>query len=195
MAEFAAALRNLKSGALLFLLTFFLLPCNHQIIRHQPASLLTPPTPAACQAPLQPITTILFPSPTLDPLGLQTTEIGESQTAGKQISQASAGFPGFREASWCCLFCHGFATFLWTFLSPVLAMGGFGLDYLPATSSSSESSWHQSSAPSGTWAAQGPPAMEDSSAVLMESLKVCLTDTVLRNWVLVYGARRSGDER
>ncbi|XP_075363962.1 nonsense-mediated mRNA decay factor SMG7 isoform X4 [Mycteria americana] len=51
------------------------------------------------------------------------------------------------------------------------AMGGFGLDYLPATSSSSESSWHQSSTPSGTWAAQGPPAMEDSSAVLMESLK------------------------
>uniref|UniRef100_A0A8C3DFF7 Nonsense-mediated mRNA decay factor n=1 Tax=Corvus moneduloides TaxID=1196302 RepID=A0A8C3DFF7_CORMO len=51
------------------------------------------------------------------------------------------------------------------------AMGGFGLDYLPATSSSSESSWHQSSAPSGTWTAQGPPAMEDSSAVLMESLK------------------------
>ncbi|XP_010578984.1 PREDICTED: protein SMG7 isoform X2 [Haliaeetus leucocephalus] len=51
------------------------------------------------------------------------------------------------------------------------AIGGFGLDYLPATSSSSESSWHQSSAPSGTWAAQGPPAMEDSSAVLMESLK------------------------
>ncbi|XP_010134467.1 PREDICTED: protein SMG7 isoform X3 [Buceros rhinoceros silvestris] len=51
------------------------------------------------------------------------------------------------------------------------AMGGFGLDYLPATSSSSESSWHQSSTPSGTWAAQGPPAVEDSSAVLMESLK------------------------
>uniref|UniRef100_A0A8B9F0I9 Nonsense-mediated mRNA decay factor n=1 Tax=Amazona collaria TaxID=241587 RepID=A0A8B9F0I9_9PSIT len=51
------------------------------------------------------------------------------------------------------------------------AMGGFGLDYLPATSSSSESSWHQTSTPSGTWAAQGPPAMEDSSAVLMESLK------------------------
>ncbi|XP_009992953.1 PREDICTED: protein SMG7 isoform X3 [Chaetura pelagica] len=51
------------------------------------------------------------------------------------------------------------------------AMGGFGLDYLPATSSSSESSWHQSSTPSGTWAAQGPPSMEDSSAVLMESLK------------------------
>ena len=66
-------------------------------------------------------------------------------------------------------------------------MGGFGLDYLPATSSSSESSWHQSSAPSGTWAAQGPPAMEDSSAVLMESLKVCLTETVLRNGCLSVG--------
>ncbi|XP_038268902.1 protein SMG7 isoform X4 [Dermochelys coriacea] len=50
------------------------------------------------------------------------------------------------------------------------AMGGFGLDYLPATSSSSESSWHQTSTPSGTWAAHGP-TMEDSSAVLMESLK------------------------
>ncbi|XP_077188734.1 nonsense-mediated mRNA decay factor SMG7 isoform X2 [Paroedura picta] len=50
------------------------------------------------------------------------------------------------------------------------AMGGFGLDYLPATSSSSESSWHPSSTPSGTWAAHGP-AIEDSSAVLMESLK------------------------
>lgn len=62
-----------------------------QIIQHQPASLLTPPTPAACQAPLQPITTILFLSPTLDPLGLQTTETGESQTAGKQISQQWEG--------------------------------------------------------------------------------------------------------
>ncbi|XP_074858627.1 nonsense-mediated mRNA decay factor SMG7 isoform X2 [Carettochelys insculpta] len=50
------------------------------------------------------------------------------------------------------------------------AMGGFGLDYLSATSSSSESSWHQTSTPSGTWAAHGP-SMEDSSAVLMESLK------------------------
>ncbi|NXR05887.1 SMG7 protein, partial [Semnornis frantzii] len=59
----------------------------------------------------------------------------------------------------------------WKTDKPGKSMGGFGLDYLPATSSSSESSWHQSSTPSGTWAAQGPPAMEDSSAVLMESLK------------------------
>ncbi|XP_031291471.1 nonsense-mediated mRNA decay factor SMG7 isoform X11 [Camelus dromedarius] len=49
------------------------------------------------------------------------------------------------------------------------AMGGFGIDYLSATSSS-ESSWHQASTPGGSWAGHGP-SMEDSSAVLMESLK------------------------
>ncbi|XP_048214013.1 nonsense-mediated mRNA decay factor SMG7 isoform X8 [Perognathus longimembris pacificus] len=49
------------------------------------------------------------------------------------------------------------------------AMGGFGVDYLSATSSS-ESSWHQANTPSGTWTGHGP-SMEDSSAVLMESLK------------------------
>ncbi|XP_041518458.1 protein SMG7 isoform X5 [Microtus oregoni] len=49
------------------------------------------------------------------------------------------------------------------------AMGGFGVDYLSATSSS-ESSWHQASTPSGTWTGHGP-SMEDSSAVLMENLK------------------------
>ncbi|XP_046275505.1 nonsense-mediated mRNA decay factor SMG7 isoform X7 [Marmota monax] len=49
------------------------------------------------------------------------------------------------------------------------AMGGFGVDYLSATSSS-ENSWHQASTPSGTWTGHGP-SMEDSSAVLMESLK------------------------
>ncbi|XP_075384331.1 nonsense-mediated mRNA decay factor SMG7 isoform X4 [Tenrec ecaudatus] len=49
------------------------------------------------------------------------------------------------------------------------AMGGFGIDYLSPTSSS-ESSWHPASTPSGTWAGHGS-SMEDSSAVLMESLK------------------------
>ncbi|XP_066885271.1 nonsense-mediated mRNA decay factor SMG7 isoform X17 [Kogia breviceps] len=49
------------------------------------------------------------------------------------------------------------------------AMGGFGIDYLSATSSS-ESSWHQASSSSGSWTGHGP-SMEDSSAVLMESLK------------------------
>lgn len=49
------------------------------------------------------------------------------------------------------------------------AMGGFGIDYLSATSSS-ESGWHQTSTPSGTWTGHGP-SVEDSSTVLMESLK------------------------
>ncbi|XP_023562624.1 protein SMG7 isoform X8 [Octodon degus] len=49
------------------------------------------------------------------------------------------------------------------------AMGGFGVDYL-STTSPSESSWHQASTPIGTWTGHGP-SMEDSSAVLMESLK------------------------
>lgn len=109
------------------------------------------------------------------------------QTAGRQISQACAGF-------WACMKpadSIGFVVVLLRFSElvffSVLAMGGFGLDYLPATSSSSESSWHQSSTPSGTWASQGPPAVEDSSAVLMESLKVCLTETVLRNGCLSVG--------
>nr|XP_045005134.1 protein SMG7 isoform X4 [Jaculus jaculus] len=49
------------------------------------------------------------------------------------------------------------------------AMGGFGVDYLSAPSSS-ESGWHQASTPGGTWTGHSP-SMEDSSAVLMESLK------------------------
>ncbi|XP_030063260.1 nonsense-mediated mRNA decay factor SMG7 isoform X1 [Microcaecilia unicolor] len=53
------------------------------------------------------------------------------------------------------------------------AMGGFGLDYLPATSTStSENSWHHvgPSSAGNAWAAQ-VSSREDSSAVLMESLK------------------------
>ncbi|XP_058890784.1 nonsense-mediated mRNA decay factor SMG7 isoform X2 [Acipenser ruthenus] len=51
------------------------------------------------------------------------------------------------------------------------AMSGFGLDYLPATSSSAlENSWHQTSTPCSTWAAQESP-MEESSTVLLDSLK------------------------
>ncbi|CAB1317555.1 unnamed protein product [Coregonus sp. 'balchen'] len=56
-----------------------------------------------------------------------------------------------------------------------VAVSGFGLDYLPAASSSSdhrtpENSWHQGNAPSSSWAAQELP-MEDSSTVLLDSLK------------------------
>nr|XP_015210557.1 PREDICTED: protein SMG7 isoform X3 [Lepisosteus oculatus] len=50
------------------------------------------------------------------------------------------------------------------------AVSGFGLDYLPASSSASENSWHQGSTPCNTWATQESP-MEDSSTVLMDSLK------------------------
>uniref|UniRef100_A0A4W5QQL2 Nonsense-mediated mRNA decay factor n=1 Tax=Hucho hucho TaxID=62062 RepID=A0A4W5QQL2_9TELE len=56
------------------------------------------------------------------------------------------------------------------------AVSGFGLDYLPAVSSSTdhrapENSWHQGNAPSSSWAAQESP-IEDSSTVLLDSLKV-----------------------
>ncbi|KAG2461579.1 protein SMG7 isoform X2 [Polypterus senegalus] len=50
------------------------------------------------------------------------------------------------------------------------AMGVFGLDYLPSTSSSVvENSWHQTAAPCNTWAAQESPM--DDSPVLLDSLK------------------------
>ncbi|XP_064450274.1 nonsense-mediated mRNA decay factor SMG7 isoform X7 [Mirounga angustirostris] len=63
----------------------------NQIIQHQPANLLIPLTQAACQAPLQHTTIILFHSPTLDPLELQITGIGELQIGGKLISQPWVG--------------------------------------------------------------------------------------------------------
>lgn len=102
--------------------------------------------------------------------------------------------------------CSDFAWILvfttyWTFCilacCYLLAMGGFGVDYLSATPSS-ESSWHQASTPSGTWTGHSP-SMEDSS-VLMESLKVsgvrsllpqqCASVHGLRGpWVYYQGAR------
>ncbi|XP_043941228.1 protein SMG7 isoform X2 [Protopterus annectens] len=48
--------------------------------------------------------------------------------------------------------------------------GSFGLDYLPSTSSSTEKSWHQSTAPNIAWSTQ-ENNMEDASGVLMDSLK------------------------
>ncbi|EDM09555.1 Smg-7 homolog, nonsense mediated mRNA decay factor (C. elegans) (predicted) [Rattus norvegicus] len=66
------------------------------------------------------------------------------------------------------------------------AMGGFGVDYLSATSSS-ENSWHQASTPSGTWTGHGP-SMEDSSAVLMESLKFHDASWTLRSRAVVNAA-------
>uniref|UniRef100_UPI00398F446E nonsense-mediated mRNA decay factor SMG7 isoform X5 n=1 Tax=Pristiophorus japonicus TaxID=55135 RepID=UPI00398F446E len=49
-------------------------------------------------------------------------------------------------------------------------MSGFGLDYLPAASSSSDNTWHQGSTPSNTWAAPDT-TLDDSSTLLMDSFK------------------------
>ncbi|XP_064194455.1 nonsense-mediated mRNA decay factor SMG7 isoform X2 [Anguilla rostrata] len=59
------------------------------------------------------------------------------------------------------------------------AMCGFGLDYLPAASSAAETSWHQGSNPSNTWAAQESP-MEDSSTVLLDSLKSIWSSSMMQ---------------
>ncbi|XP_014046142.1 nonsense-mediated mRNA decay factor SMG7 isoform X1 [Salmo salar] len=63
-------------------------------------------------------------------------------------------------------------------------VSGFGLDYLPAASSSSdhrtpENSWHQGNAPSSSWAAQELP-MEDSSTVLLDSLKSIWSSSMMQ---------------
>ncbi|XP_058524917.1 nonsense-mediated mRNA decay factor SMG7 isoform X5 [Ochotona princeps] len=58
------------------------------------------------------------------------------------------------------------------------AMSGFGIDYLSGPSSS-ESSWHQASTPGGPWPGPGP-SVEDSSAVLMESLKSIWSSSLMR---------------
>ncbi|XP_072367333.1 nonsense-mediated mRNA decay factor SMG7 isoform X4 [Scyliorhinus torazame] len=49
-------------------------------------------------------------------------------------------------------------------------MSGFGLDYLPAASSSSDNTWHQAGTPSNTWAAPDT-TLDDSSTLLMDSFK------------------------
>uniref|UniRef100_A0A8C7J5Z8 Nonsense-mediated mRNA decay factor n=1 Tax=Oncorhynchus kisutch TaxID=8019 RepID=A0A8C7J5Z8_ONCKI len=65
-----------------------------------------------------------------------------------------------------------------------LAVSGFGLDYLPSASSSSdhrtpENSWHQGNTPSSSWAAQELP-MEDSSTVLLDSLKSIWSSSMMQ---------------
>lgn len=49
-------------------------------------------------------------------------------------------------------------------------MSGFGLDYLPAASSSSDITWHQVNTPNNTWAAPDT-TLDDSSTLLMDSFK------------------------
>uniref|UniRef100_A0A8C7SVA2 Nonsense-mediated mRNA decay factor n=1 Tax=Oncorhynchus mykiss TaxID=8022 RepID=A0A8C7SVA2_ONCMY len=63
-------------------------------------------------------------------------------------------------------------------------VSGFGLDYLPSASSSSdhrtpENSWHQGNTPSSSWAAQELP-MEDSSTVLLDSLKSIWSSSMMQ---------------
>lgn len=48
--------------------------------------------------------------------------------------------------------------------------GGFGLDYLASTATSTEKSWHQTGTPNIAWSTQ-ESSMEDASGVLMDSLK------------------------
>ncbi|KAM9321723.1 nonsense-mediated mRNA decay factor SMG7 isoform 2-T2 [Pholidichthys leucotaenia] len=54
------------------------------------------------------------------------------------------------------------------------AVGGFGLDFLPAPASSavSDTSWHQSGPTGSSWTNQESPMEESSSTVLMDSLKM-----------------------
>lgn len=59
------------------------------------------------------------------------------------------------------------------------AVSALGLDYLPAVSSAaSETSWHQTGPPSNSWANQESP-MEESSTVLLDSLKVSGASVVM----------------
>lgn len=93
----------------------------------------------------------------------KTDKPGESQ--GSLPSRSEITFSAFPQ-----LVVFGSHRTCWILISlRPLAMGGFGIDYLSATPSS-ESSWHQTT-PGSTWTSHGP-SMEDSSAVLMESLKV-----------------------
>ncbi|XP_033970281.1 LOW QUALITY PROTEIN: protein SMG7-like [Trematomus bernacchii] len=57
---------------------------------------------------------------------------------------------------------------------------GFGLDFLPAPASSgSDSSWHQAPPPGSSWANQESP-MEESSTVLLDSLKSIWSGSMLQ---------------
>ena len=95
----------------------------------------------------------------------KTDKPGEIQTSLLSRSERT-----YSTLPWLLAFGNDRTTSWIILISSFLAMGGFGIDYLSATSSS-ESSWHQASTSSGSWTGHGP-SMEDSSAVLMESLKV-----------------------
>ncbi|XP_075878245.1 nonsense-mediated mRNA decay factor SMG7 isoform X3 [Nelusetta ayraudi] len=60
------------------------------------------------------------------------------------------------------------------------AVSALGLDYLPAASSAApETSWHQTGPPSNSWANQESP-MEESSTVLLDSLKSIWSSSMMQ---------------
>uniref|UniRef100_A0A3Q3VTA5 Nonsense-mediated mRNA decay factor n=1 Tax=Mola mola TaxID=94237 RepID=A0A3Q3VTA5_MOLML len=61
------------------------------------------------------------------------------------------------------------------------AVSGLGLDYLPAavSSAASESSWHQAGPPGSSWTSQESP-MEESSSVLLDSLKSIWSSSMMQ---------------
>lgn len=146
-----------------------------QITLPRPANPLTPPIPAACR-PLRPhIATEPCPSPTLGQSARRTAGTADWWIAGRptrpvraeRVSEVKGQSSGGINAS--CL-CPG-------------AVSGLGLDYLPAaTSAAPETSWHQTAPPGSSWTNQECP-MEESSTVLLDSLKVGVSSVVpLRLW-------------
>nr|XP_057924699.1 nonsense-mediated mRNA decay factor SMG7 isoform X4 [Doryrhamphus excisus] len=58
-------------------------------------------------------------------------------------------------------------------------MSGFGLDYLPA-SSSSDTGWHQVPSPGSSWTNQESPMEESSSTVLLDSFKSIWSSSMMQ---------------
>ncbi|XP_053739110.1 nonsense-mediated mRNA decay factor SMG7 isoform X1 [Synchiropus splendidus] len=58
--------------------------------------------------------------------------------------------------------------------------GGFGLDYLPAPSTTSDSNWHQAGPPGSSWTSQESPMEESPSTVLMDSLKSIWSSSMMQ---------------
>ncbi|KAM9845158.1 nonsense-mediated mRNA decay factor SMG7 isoform 2-T2 [Aulostomus maculatus] len=62
------------------------------------------------------------------------------------------------------------------------SVSGFGLDYLPASASSTaaDSSWHQAGPPGSSWTSQESPMEESSSTVLLDSLKSIWSSSMMQ---------------
>ncbi|KAI3374401.1 hypothetical protein L3Q82_005968 [Scortum barcoo] len=60
------------------------------------------------------------------------------------------------------------------------ATSGFGLDYLPAAASASDTSWHQATPTGSSWTNQESPMEESSSTVLLDSLKSIWSSSMMQ---------------